>query len=187
MHLLTACELLTTIEWNPIFNGDISHAWALGAKVQLSGSHQPDDVMRFLQIHARKETQNETKPETTPKLTGCRDQRGVLIFFFSRITCVYCILNDLAIQWRSLDIADDRAHHGHTTFVRNSTQSAEAFRGLGHALSAYGERTRLVLSILRRSISRPFSARFAIDKDTIYISADNLCAYLHWWGTASSC
>ena len=62
--------------------------------------------------------------------------------------------------------------------------------GLGHALSAYGELMRLVIlwiyiAILRRSILRPFSAPFAIDNDTI--SADNSYAYLHRWGTASSC
>ena len=62
--------------------------------------------------------------------------------------------------------------------------------GSGHALSAYDERMRLVIlwiyvAILRRSISRPFSAQFTIDNDTI--SADNSHAYMHWWGTASSC
>ena len=34
-------------------------------------------------------------------------------------------------QWRSQDIADARAQHGHTTFVRNSAQSAEVFRRSG--------------------------------------------------------
>ena len=83
-------------------------------------------------------------------------------------------------------------HSRHTMFVRNSAQSAEAFGGvgLGHALSVYGERTRLIIlwiyiAILRCSISRLFSTRFAINNDTI--SADNLHAYLHRWGTASSC
>ena len=32
-------------------------------------------------------------------------------------------------QWRSQDIAVARAQHGHTTFVRTSTRSAEAYRG----------------------------------------------------------
>ena len=41
----------------------------------------------------------------------------------------------------------------------------------------------IYMAILRRSISRPFSARFGIDNDGI--SADNSHAYLHWWGTAS--
>ena len=55
--------------------------------------------------------------------------------------------------------------------------------GLGHALSVYGECTRLIIlwiyiAILRCSISRPFRTRFTIDNDTI--SADNLHAYLHW-------
>ena len=70
---------------------------------------------------------------------------------------------------------------GHTRFVRNSAQSAEAFRrSRTCSVSVRGERMKL-----RRSISRPFSARFAIDYDTI--SADNSHAYLHRWGTASSC
>ena len=33
-------------------------------------------------------------------------------------------------QWRSQDIADARAQHGHTTFVRTSVRGAEAFRGV---------------------------------------------------------
>ena len=80
-------------------------------------------------------------------------------------------------QGRSQVIADARAQHGHTTFVRNSAQSAEAFRRSGTcSVSVCGERMRLefcviYIAILRRSISRPFSGRFAIDYDTI--SADN--------------
>ena len=36
-------------------------------------------------------------------------------------------------QWHSQDIAVARAQHGHTTFVRTSTRSAEAYRGVwGH-------------------------------------------------------
>ena len=62
--------------------------------------------------------------------------------------------------------------------------------GLGHALSAYGKRTRLIIlwvyiAILRCSISKPFSARFTIDNNTV--SDDSLQAYVHRWGTASSC
>ena len=58
------------------------------------------------------------------------------------------------------------------------------------SVSVRGERMRLkfcviYIAILRRSVSRPFSGRFAIDYDTI--SADNSYAYLHQWGTASSC
>ena len=38
-----------------------------------------------------------------------------------------------SMQWRSQDIAFARAQHGHTTFVRTSTRSAEAYRGVwGH-------------------------------------------------------
>ena len=33
-------------------------------------------------------------------------------------------------QWRSQDIAVARAQHGHTTFVRTSARSAEAYRGV---------------------------------------------------------
>ena len=39
-----------------------------------------------------------------------------------------------AFQWRSQDITDARAHHGRTTFVRNSARSAEALGDLGHSL-----------------------------------------------------
>ena len=46
------------------------------------------------------------------------------------------VVYDLAlnsVQWRSQDIADARAQHGHTTFVRTSARSAEAFSGVwGH-------------------------------------------------------
>ena len=91
-------------------------------------------------------------------------------------------------QGRSQVIADARAQHGHTTIVRNSAQSAEAFGTC--SVSVRSERMRLKFcviytAILRRSFSRPFSSRFAIDYDTI--SADNSYAYLHRWGTASSC
>ena len=34
-------------------------------------------------------------------------------------------------QWRSQDIGDARAQHGHTTFAQNSPQSAKAFRRPG--------------------------------------------------------
>ena len=37
-------------------------------------------------------------------------------------------------QWRSQDIAVARAQHGHTTFVRTSVRSAEAYRGSGGIL-----------------------------------------------------
>ena len=95
-------------------------------------------------------------------------------------------------QGRSQVIADARAQHGHTTLVRNSAQSAEAFRRSGTcSVSVRGERMRLEFcviykAILCRSISRRFSGRFVIDYDTI--SADNLYAYpVHRWGTASGC
>ena len=116
------------------------------------------------------------------------------------------VVYDLAlnsVQWRSQDIADARAQHGHTTFVRTSAQSVEAFRGVwGHpppkkfrnftasqlVLRPYtvakcksDERMQLVIhiAILHRSISRQFSARFVINNATI--------SALHWWGTATSC
>ena len=38
-------------------------------------------------------------------------------------------------QWRSQDIVYARAQHGHTTFVRTSARSAEAFRGIWGASS----------------------------------------------------
>ena len=47
---------------------------------------------------------------------------------------------------------------------------------LGHALSAYGELMRLVILWIYIAI-RPFSARFAIDNDTI--STDNT---IHGYG-----
>ena len=87
----------------------------------------------------------------------------------------------------SQDIAYARAQHGHTTFVRTSARSAEAFRevwgyppqNLGilqrprvvprsyvakRKLLTTDSRKRLVIlwiyiAILRRSISRPFRAR----------------------------
>ena len=37
----------------------------------------------------------------------------------------------MVYQWRSQDIVDVRAQHGHTTFVQTSVRSAEAFRGSG--------------------------------------------------------
>ena len=112
------------------------------------------------------------------------------------------LTNPSAEQWRSQDIAVARAQHGHTTFVRTSARSAEAYRGVwGHpppppprilqpprsvlrpytvakcksltAKLAYDERIRLdrnsvlYIAMLRRSISRPFSARFAINNATI--------------------
>ena len=47
-------------------------------------------------------------------------------------------------QWRSHDIADARAQHGHTTFVRNSAQSTEAFRrSETSSISVRGELMRL--------------------------------------------
>ena len=100
------------------------------------------------------------------------------------------------LQWRSQDIAVARAQR-HTTFVRTSVQSAEAYRGVwGHpptrisqpprsvlrpytvvkcikAKLAYDERIRLdrnsvlYIAMLRRSISRRFSAQFAINNATI--------------------
>ena len=100
-------------------------------------------------------------------------------------------------QRRSQDIAVTRAQHEHTTFVRTSARSAEAYRGVwGHpppppnftasqvgseaiyrsevtAKFAYDERIRLDrnsvlhIAMLRRSISRPFSTRFAIRNATI--------------------
>ena len=39
------------------------------------------------------------------------------------------------VHWRSQDIVDARAQHGHTTCVRNSAQSAEAFRRSGTGLA----------------------------------------------------
>ena len=78
------------------------------------------------------------------------------------------------LQWRSQDIADTRAQHGHNTFVQNSALSPEAFRVVWgmlsqHTVSIY---TKLVILwiyvvILGRSISGD--------------------AYLHWRSTASSC
>ena len=76
-------------------------------------------------------------------------------------------------QWHSQDIAYARAQHGHTTFVRTSAQSAEAFRGVwGHPPPKILQPSRSVLrshrsenshmrlvilwiyiAILRRSIS----------------------------------
>ena len=49
-------------------------------------------------------------------------------------------------QGRSQVIADARAQHGHATFVRNSAQSAEAFRRCGTcSVSVCSERMRLEL------------------------------------------
>ena len=62
------------------------------------------------------------------------------------------------MQGRSQVIADARAQHGHTTFVRNSAQSAKAFRRFGTcSVSVRGGRMRLefcviYIVILRRSV-----------------------------------
>ena len=51
---------------------------------------------------------------------------------------------NITMQWHSQDIADARAQHGHTTFVRNSAQSAEAFRRSGTcSVSVHSELMRL--------------------------------------------
>ena len=41
-------------------------------------------------------------------------------------------LQKCVTQWRSQDIVVARAQRGHTTFVRTSTRSAEAYREFGH-------------------------------------------------------
>ena len=55
------------------------------------------------------------------------------------IALVHCpILEDTKrlLQWCGQDIADARAQHGHTIFVRTSTQSAEALKKIwGHSPS----------------------------------------------------
>ena len=98
-------------------------------------------------------------------------------------------------QWRSQDIGNARAQHGHTMFVRNFAQIAEA-----HALLILWilQTPRLVMrpyrsavyvaytpnshtvsvqnsAMLCCSLSRRFDAQFAINNDTI--STDNLLAY----------
>ena len=51
---------------------------------------------------------------------------------------------DITHQGRSQDIADARAQHGHTMFVRNSVQSVEAFRRSGTcSVSVRGKHMRL--------------------------------------------
>ena len=40
------------------------------------------------------------------------------------------------MQWHSQDIAVARAQHGHTTFVRTSARSAEAYMGGGLGASS---------------------------------------------------
>ena len=40
------------------------------------------------------------------------------------------LISTITSQWRSQDIANARAQHGHTTFVRTSVRGAEAFRGV---------------------------------------------------------
>ena len=56
-------------------------------------------------------------------------------------------------QWRSQDIAVARAQHGHTTFVRTSSRSAEAYRGV------WGNPPPKNLGILQlpRSVLRPYT------------------------------
>ena len=79
-----------------------------------------------------------------------------------------------ACQWRSQDIADARAQHGYTTFVRTSARSAEALGDLGQApkkilqppksvLKPYvygklacGERMRLIILWIIHSDTAPF-------------------------------
>ena len=81
-------------------------------------------------------------------------------------------------QWRSQDIADARAQHGHTMFVRTCAREVQTGRGGGvsfpknfgnlpdpvlwpyHTENVHDERMKLVIlwiyiAILRRSISRP--------------------------------
>ena len=71
------------------------------------------------------------------------------------------LLDFASFQWRSQDIGDARAQHGHTAIVGNSARSAEALGDLRHAvlenvwdfttsqvdsetISSMGECTRLV-------------------------------------------
>ena len=74
--------------------------------------------------------------------TACdrNTRRNNLRFLHGTATCTNKILTDsnckvvkyvvFFYQWRSQDIADARAQHGHTTFVRTSVRGAEAFRGV---------------------------------------------------------
>ena len=65
------------------------------------------------------------------------------------------------MQWGSQDIADARAQYGHTTFVRNSGQSAEAFGRSGTcSVSVRGELNSM--DIHSDTAKRPFSAQFAV-------------------------
>ena len=48
-----------------------------------------------------------------------------------RLITVIQSIRGTRCQWRSQDITDARAQHGHTPFVRTSAQSAEAFGGGG--------------------------------------------------------
>ena len=60
-------------------------------------------------------------------------------------------------QWRSQDIADARAQHGHTTFVRYSARSAEVFRGV------WGMLSQKIFGILQppRSVLRLYCSKLA--------------------------
>ena len=64
-------------------------------------------------------------------------------------TClgVVTVKDELRTLWRSQNIADARAQHRHTTFVRTSARSAEAFRGVC---------TRRKVSQPPRSVLRPY-------------------------------
>ena len=60
-------------------------------------------------------------------------------------------------QGRSQVIADARAQHGHTTFVRNSARSAEAFRRSGTcSVSVRGKRMRLQFCVIYNSDTASF-------------------------------
>ena len=60
-------------------------------------------------------------------------------------------------QWRSQDITVARAQHGHTTFVRTSTRSAEAYRGIWRHPPPPPPPEKLGILQPPRSVLRPYT------------------------------
>ena len=80
---------------------------------------------------------------------------GAKKFVQINVVCPCCALASAMtwLQWRSQDIAIARAQHGHTTFVRTSTRSAEAYRGIWGRPPA----ENLEISQPPRSVLRPYT------------------------------
>ena len=92
-------------------------------------------------------------------------------------------------QWRSQDSIDGRAQQGNTMYdLLHKVAISGGGVGLEAALPEILVSSEAILwcgisHIWQNRVES--SARFPIDNDTI--TTDNVTAYMHWWGTASSC